>query len=99
MARQKNSIFNTILYTFGTLLIAALVVVVATNFARDARAFQKPLLSAADENQDSSPDPDGYKTIKYVKPTQATSKPTTKPTDKPSASTRPATTPTTRADP
>lgn len=103
MEKQKKIGFNTILYTFGTLVIAALLIVVATNFTRDGRAFQKPLLSAAAENKTDSTESDEYKTIKYEKPTETTKKPATKPTDKPAATSKPTkatnTTPTTRADP
>lgn len=106
MSKQKKSGFSHIFYTFGTLVMAVMLVIVAINFARDARALQKPLLSTPTEKKSDSGNADGYKTIKYKKPAADTAKKTDKPktttapasTQKPSDPT-PAQTPTTTPDP
>lgn len=61
------------------MVIAAMLVVVAINFVRDARVLQKPLLSTSVPKKTDAGNADGYKTIKYKKPAPDSVKKTTKP--------------------
>jgi hypothetical protein len=86
MSKRKNSGFIQIFYTIGTLVIVVMLVIVGINFARDARVLQKPLLSTSTAKQDTSGNPDGFKTIEYKKPAADN----TKNTDKTKTTTKPA---------
>lgn len=67
-------------------MIAAMLVVVAINFVRDARVLQKPLLSTTAPKKSDTGKTDGYTTIKYKKPAADSAK---KP-EKPKTTTPPA---------
>ena len=47
MKKKGKSVTGRLFYTFGTVFFAAIFAVCAMNFAKDGRAFQMPLLSAA----------------------------------------------------
>ena len=71
MDKKKKSSLNALFYTLGTLVLVVFVVIVSINFMKDARVFQKPLLSTAADKKTTS-GTEGYKTIKYQKPTEST---------------------------
>jgi hypothetical protein len=85
---QKKSGLIHIFYMIGTLVIAAMLVVVAINFVRDARVLQKPLLSTSAPKKSDTGKADGYKTIKYKKPAADS----VKKSEKPKTTTAPAST-------
>lgn len=83
MKEKKMTAVSRLFYTFGTVLIMALVTVCVMNYSKDGRVFQMPLLSAVSGTQATQSSAgavqssDNYKTIKYNKPvTKTTSKST-----------------------
>jgi hypothetical protein len=67
MKGTKKSAAGRLFYTFGTILLMALVTVCATNFTKDGRAFEMPLLSAVTGTAGQTTS-GAVKTIKYKKP-------------------------------
>lgn len=80
--KNKNNVFNKILYIAGTVVLAVMLAFSVYNFSRDARLLELPVLSREAGVKDvKSTEPGDYKTIKYQKPTEK-SKPTDKPVKK-----------------
>jgi hypothetical protein len=72
MKETKKSAAGRLFYTFGTILLMALVTVCATNFTKNGRAFEMPLLSAVtgtagQTTSGAVKSTVDYKTIKYKK--------------------------------
>ncbi len=82
MKETGKSAAGRLFYTFGTVLLMAVITVCSMNFAKNGRAFEMPLLSAvtgtaANAASDTVKSADDYKTIKYKKSaTKSTSKTT-----------------------
>lgn len=73
MKGKKKSAAGRLFYTFGTILLLTVIAICAINFAKNGRAFERPLLSAvtgtaADTTSEAVKSADDYKTIKYKKP-------------------------------
>lgn len=68
--KKSNSGFSKYFDIFGSILLAVVLVIVAWNFVKDGRAFEKSALSAAGGSggQKAANGSDGYKTLKYSKP-------------------------------
>jgi hypothetical protein len=89
MKERKASALSRLFYTFGTVLLMAVVAVCTVNYAKDGRAFQIPTLSAVTGAADAGTTSgavktsDEYKTIQYNKAsTKSTSKTTSSKTGK-----------------
>lgn len=74
MKEIKGSVAGRLFYTFGTVLLMAVVTICIMNYTKDGRVFQMPLLSAVAGTQTvqssagAITDSDKYKTIQYKKP-------------------------------
>ena len=78
MKKKKVSVAGRLYYTFGSMLLAAVVIVCAVNFSNDGRRFEKslPVIASESSAQGSSNDgeessPDSIKTLKYTKKTES----------------------------
>lgn len=79
MSKKKKSVVSRLFFTSGTIFLVSVIAICTINFARDGRAFETPLLSAAagiTGNRDTTgtaKKTEDYKTIKYNKPSSKTS--------------------------
>lgn len=77
MKNGKKLNFNKLFNLIGSVLLAAMLVIVSFNFIRDARILRKPALSTTKSNAAKEKGNTGsgnYKTLKYKKPAVAAKK-------------------------
>ncbi|MCR4434673.1 MAG: LytR C-terminal domain-containing protein [Clostridiales bacterium] len=65
---NKKLFFNMVFFIVGTFMVVLMATIVALNFARDARIFQKAVVTATVEDTSKPAEeggPDDFKTVQY----------------------------------
>jgi hypothetical protein len=95
--KADSSGFGKFINVFGSIVMAAMLIIMGFNFYRDARVFEKPLLTKADSAAKNTGN-DDFKTIQYKKPSSnSSSKSKPKETNKSDSNGQSTTSPTSTA--